>query len=57
MTNSRNLGRTRNALVLALGLVALILAIVPGVAVAADPPDFDVPPTPPLGTTLNVIVG
>ena len=40
-----------------LGLVALIVATIPGVAVAADPPDFDVPPIPAQGATLSVTAG
>ena len=57
MTRRPGLEGTRKALVFVLGLAALIMATVPGIAIAADPPDFDVPPTPPLGTTLNVTVG
>ena len=57
MTRRPGLGRTKRALVLALGLAALILATVPGIAIAADPPDFDVPPTPAQGATLTVTVG
>ena len=33
------------------------MVAVPGIAIAADPPDFDVPPTPVQGTPLTVIVG
>jgi len=57
MTRRPGLGGTKRALVLALGLAALILATVPGIAMAADPPDFDVPPTPAQGATLTVTVG
>ena len=42
---------------LVLGIAALILAAVPGVAFAADPPVFDAPPTPLFGATLVVGVG
>jgi len=38
-------------------VVALILATVPDVTFAADPPGFDVPTTPPFGATLAVVAG
>jgi len=49
-------GSKRNV-VPVLGLVALIVATILGVAVAADPPDFDVPPTPAQDATLSVTAG
>ena len=57
LDNIRDLGRPKKVLVAALWLISLILATVPGVAVAADPPDFDVPPTPAQGATLTATVG
>ena len=43
--------------VLTAAVVALIFATVPDVTFAADPPGFDVPPTPPFGATLGVVAG
>ena len=57
MTRKRFLRRTKRATGLVLGIVALILVTAPDVTLAADPPAFDVPPTPPFNATLTVDVG
>ncbi len=57
MTYRIGLERGKRHLVLVLGLVGLFLTMVPGIVVAADPPEFDVPPTPAQGATLTATVG